>query len=105
MGQLAAPHPTAPFTIGRDGTAVADQGSERNITTNIYNIAVCPQGFRDELPGFGLPDVTFHMMPLDLDALQHAIQAWEPAANLNIEEHRTAVGEAELRIETLGGAG
>lgn len=98
MGEIAAPHPSAPFTIGRDGTVVVEQGSDENITSNIYNIAVCVKGFRDDLPEFGVPDITFTRNPPDVEVLQRALERWEPAANLELESHRTAVAEAEVTI-------
>lgn len=96
MPEVALPHPTAPFTIGRDGTRVAEQGSEENIISNIYNVAVCTIGFRDDQPEYGVPDQSFTL--LDPEALQHAIERWEPAANLELEAHRIAVAEAEVQI-------
>lgn len=96
--ELQAPHPTAPFEIRRHGTMVAEQGSVENVTSLIYNTAVCLQGTRDDLPEFGVPDETFEVFPRDLEPISEALKRWVPEADLEIEEHLQAVAEAEVQI-------
>ncbi len=95
---LEAPHPIAPFTVGRNGTEVCEQGSEDNIASNVYNIAVCPFGFREDLPEYGMPAIANQHYPVDLDAIETAIHRWEPEADLSLEQQRLAIGEAGISI-------
>jgi hypothetical protein len=92
------PEPAAPFTIGPGGTETVEQGSIQASAAHIYNIAVCPQGFRDDLPEYGVPPLLWKTMPLDLDALEEALRRWEPAASLELEQHRQAVAQAQVTI-------
>lgn len=94
------PQCAAPFTIGPHGTITVEQGSEENIAGNVYNVAVCPQGFRDDLPEFGVPSLLWQRMPLDLTGLQQALARWEPQADLTLEQHRIAAGEAQVAVIT-----
>lgn len=91
-------HFAAPFSIGRAGTATVEQGSAENVADNIYNIAVCPQGERDDNPQFGIPEITFKKMPVDLTGLEEALRKYEPEADLTVEQHREGVGRAGITI-------
>lgn len=96
---VEVPQCAAPFEVGPDGDAVlVEQGSVENEAANIYNIAVCPQGFRDDLPEYGIPSLTWQTLPLDLGALEEALHRWEPEANLELEQHRAAIAEAAVTV-------
>ncbi len=101
MSQLEAPQPSSPFTIGREGLSVVEQGSPEGIVSNIRNVAVCPQGFRDDLPEFGLPLTLNSYYPLDPEIVEEAILRWEPEADFSIEAQRTAIGEATVLITEM----
>jgi hypothetical protein len=92
------PQCAAPFTIGPDGTETVEQGSVDAAAAHIYNIAVCPQGFRDDLPEYGIPPLLWRTLPLDLTALEEALHRWEPAASLELEQHRAAIATAQVTI-------
>lgn len=96
------PHALSPFTIGAAGTVVTEEGSVENIKSSAYNILVCDVGFRDDVPTFGVPDITFQTEPIDLSQLQEPIETWEPNANLELEEHAGAIGEAIIEIAVIG---
>lgn len=80
------PQLDAPFAINRNGPAVVEQGSVGEIAANVYNIAVCPQGYRDELPEYGLPQLTRTSVPIDLERIKDAILQYEPEADLELSE-------------------
>lgn len=92
------PQLAAPFTIARSGPVVVEQGSEANIASNVYNVAVCPIGFRQDLPEFGVPSLVDGHYPVDLATLEGAIHRWEPEADLELEQQRTAIGQAGISI-------
>ena len=96
------PHCAVPFTLTRQGTATVEQGSEAHLRGNVYNIAVCPRGFRDDLPEFGVPSLLWKTMPLDLGALEGSLHRWEPEADLALEQHREAVAEAQATVAVSG---
>lgn len=92
------PQCAAPFTIGPKGTETVEQGSVDADAAHVYNVAVCPQGFRDELPEYGIPPLLWQLLPLDLTSLEEALHRWEPAANLELEQHRSAIATAQVTI-------
>jgi hypothetical protein len=98
MPVVEVPQCAAPFTIGPGGVETVEQGSLQNQQDNIYNIAVCPQGFRDDLPEFGIPSLVWQTLPLDLGALEESLHRYEPAADLTLEQHRTAIAEAAVTV-------
>ena len=95
---MEPPQCAVPFAIGEHGTETVEQGSTEADAAHIYNIAVCPQGFRDDLPEYGIPPLLWQRMPVDLTALEEALHRWEPKADLELEQHRTAIAEAQITI-------
>lgn len=78
------PHFEAPFKITAKGAVVAEQDSRDEIESCVSNILVCAQGFRTDLPDFGMPDVQFDALPIDTDAVKQAIRKYEPRAALTV---------------------
>lgn len=68
------------------GAAEVEQGSEADIEACVYNILVCPQGFRLEDPDFGVPALQFANAPLPVADVLAAVQRYEPRASLSIVE-------------------
>jgi phage baseplate assembly protein W len=90
----------APFkfdSVGEAETIV--QGTQADILASVLNICECPEGFRDDLPEFGIPQLEFQTVPLQLQALEEAVVRWEPEATLTIIEH--ALEEAGTRQITM----
>lgn len=99
MSVVEIPQCAAPFAVGPGGDAVlVEQDSDANAAANVYNIAVCPQGFRDDLPEFGVPSLVWQTLPLDLGALEEALHRWEPECDLALEQQRTAIAEAAITV-------
>lgn len=108
MGVIV-PHFDLPFrfTGGYDKkVAVAEQGSVEDLANCVYTIVVCPRGWRDEVPDFGIPDPTFGYPGLP-EALRGSIQDQEPRSVLSFEdiESRDALMAAvRIGVARRGGA-
>jgi hypothetical protein len=88
--QFAAPFsmsPTIDLETGLSvGAAEVEQGSEADIEAQVYNVLVCPQGFRLDEPEFGAPPVQFSNAPLPIADVLAAVQRWVPGATVSIVE-------------------
>jgi len=94
----SVPNLAVPFSIGPHGTAVVEQDADEGKAARVYNICVCPQGFRDDQPTFGRPQLEFGTIPLNLAPLEAAIKQWEPNADLAITEQAEAMNEALRQV-------
>jgi hypothetical protein len=74
------PHFALPFRFQNPAAAVTEQDSLDEIADCVLAVLVTEQGFRVELPAFGIPDPTFAMGAVDLDELRTAVLTWEPRA-------------------------
>jgi hypothetical protein len=74
------PHFSLPFRFSNPQAAVNEQDSIEEVADACLAILLCPQGFRVELPSFGLEDPTFSSPAPDLDIVRAAIDQWEPRA-------------------------
>jgi phage baseplate assembly protein W len=100
MAEESVPHLAVPFTITKQGVETVEQDSVEEIAGCVYNICVCPQGFRGDQPSFGRPPVEFGSVPLNLAPLEAAIEEWEPRADLTITDQAEAMNAA-LRDVTI----
>ncbi len=85
------PHFSLPFRLVFDNmgslhAAVNEQDSIDDVADCVEAIAICPLGFRPELPDFGLRDQTFSQGGISTEEIQIAISQWEPRADFLIEE-------------------
>ena len=89
------PQFAAPFSISATidpetglsvGAAEVEQGSEADVEAQVYNVLVCPQGFRIEEPEFGVPPLQFSNAPLPISDVLAAVQRYVPDASLSIVE-------------------
>jgi len=79
------PHFKLPFRFGKDGHAdVVEQDSTDDVKQCVEAIMRTPQGFRLEIPGFGIEDPNFIENGPDEISLRRAIDAWEPRADYDI---------------------
>lgn len=91
-------HLSATFTFNSKGqTLTVEQGSPADLRARAKNVLVCSQGFREDLPEFGIPQVLFRNPPLDLASVQEAVTRW---ANIDasISEHATALEQATREL-------
>lgn len=92
------PHFAALFEIGRDGATVVEQGTSECKAARVFHVAVCPEGFREDNPSFGIPELAFQTVPLNLDQVITAIERWEPEAELEDSEQAEAMNQALRRV-------
>lgn len=74
------PHFALPFRFVAGGAAVLEQDSKDEIMACATAIILCPLGFRVELPAFGIADPTFTEGVARADAIEAALDEWEPRA-------------------------
>lgn len=78
------PHFALPFrfdtTGGAVSAAVLEQDTADEIMSCVLAVVLCPVGFREESPEFGIEDPTFTQGFADADAIADAIAEWEPRA-------------------------
>lgn len=82
---VECPHFAAPFRIDSKGHVVVvaqDTLAEREAC--VLNITLCPEGFRLDEPTFGVPDPTFHNLPVDVEGFREAIRRWESRGELTV---------------------
>jgi len=86
VSEVERPHVAFPFEYQSDGTlAVVEEDSVEEVAACVANIAICPQGYRLDMPDFGVSDPSFATLALDPDSLKRAIARWEPRAQLSVE--------------------
>jgi len=78
------PHFSFPFRFVPPA-AVTEQDSLEEVADCCLVILTCPQGFRVELPQFGLPDPTF-TYPLDLNEIREVVERWDDRAVILLNE-------------------
>jgi hypothetical protein len=95
-------HFGSPFAFNTEGAAnVVIQATPPNILANTFNVCVCPEGFREDLPEFGIPQLEFQTVPLQLTGLEEAVNRWEPRANPQLTERAAALTTQAERTLTM----
>lgn len=102
MSSVEIPHLSLPlrFVPGqskRMSAAVTEQDSMDEIADCVLAILLCPQGFRVELPEFGIPDPAF--TDVDLEQLREQIEEWEPRADAELSDGH--IGELVAQVQVL----
>lgn len=96
-------HFNSPFSFNTRGEAILErEGTQGCVLANTYNVAVCPEGFREDLPEFGVPPLEFQTVPLHLAGLEEALLRWEPESEPVVIEKAVAAAQQwwrELTIE------
>jgi phage baseplate assembly protein W len=82
---VSIPHFSLPLRYVNGSAQVNEQDSIDDVVDCVFAIAVTNPGDRDELPDFGLLDMTFDQTPLPIDAVVTQITQWEPRAQLAIQ--------------------
>lgn len=83
----------AHFKFTGTGVQTVEQDGPEDVAACVYRTAVCPVGWREDLPEFGIRSPLFQTIPLSLDVLREEISRWEPRASLlttEEEEHLRA---------------
>jgi hypothetical protein len=79
-------HFAAPFTITKRGVEMVEQASTQEIVDCVTRVCQCPEGFREDEPAFGIPELAFQTVPLSIAVLKSSIERWEPRAEPAIIE-------------------
>jgi hypothetical protein len=94
------PHFSYPFRFASPLAAVTEQDSLDEIADCVLVTLLCPQGYRAELPEFGLPDPTFSSPTVDVDVMRRTVEFWEPRALSTFDSQPDAVDELIARVQT-----
>lgn len=82
----SVPKLRVPFgPVGRH-IPVVEQDSVEEIAQCVFAVLATEEGSRNEEPEFGISDPTFRQLGADLEALQGAVERWEPRADLLLED-------------------
>jgi len=78
-----------------------EQGTPECTAARVFHVAVSPEGFREDSPSFGVPELAFERVPLDLRAFEAAILRSEPEATLSSIEraYSKVTSQREVQIE------
>lgn len=83
---VLVPHFDLPFRLSGSSFATVEQDSPEDIANCVEAIIRTPYGFRDDNPDFGLDELTFSNLPLNLERLTSQIESQEPRASIILEE-------------------
>jgi|KBSMisStandDraft_5_1062788.scaffolds.fasta_scaffold307743_2 hypothetical protein len=93
--EIHAPHFDLPFRFsfnGRGGSAaVVEQGTIDDLANNVFLMVATPQGYRDEAPNFGTPDMVFRQQPVASEAITSIIRSQDQRIEFAFQEHRPVV--------------
>lgn len=91
------PHFALPFRFGPTA-AVNEQDALDEIADCVLAIMVCQQGYRIELPAFGLADQAFTMPGPSSAEIRETVEAWEPRAKQLIDQRRDEFDEFTTHV-------
>lgn len=92
------PHFAYPFAFNSKGQSVTvEQDSEQDCVARAANVCVCTEGFRDELPEYGIPSLLFRTVPLPIGEVQEAVARWAEV-DLSVSEHAEGVETAIRKV-------
>lgn len=80
-------HLSAEFSFNPTGhVKTVTQGEPECVAARVFHVAVCPEGFREDDPSYGVPELVFQSVPLNLKPFEAAIRRSEPEATLEATE-------------------
>jgi phage baseplate assembly protein W len=102
------PHFDLPFRFGSDGhAAVVEQDTFEEIRNCVVAIVRTVVGQREEMPEFGVPDLTFELQPLHIEKITEAILRDEPRASVLLEQHpdliEKTIADISVQVSQAGG--
>lgn len=96
---ILAPHYSPTFTLNARGqSVVVEQGSEADLRARAKNVLVCPKGFREDLPEYGIPNVLFRNPPLNTGQIQTEVSRWA-RLDASVAEHMIGLEVASREID------
>jgi hypothetical protein len=98
------PHFAFPFQFNGGSFAEIEQDSMEDLAACVEVAILTQQGWRKEIPTFGVNDPTFEIQPLDLDKLTEEIVAHEPRAAFLFEQHPDKLNQliADVTLKLSG---
>lgn len=79
-------HFDLPFRLAGTSFAVVEQDTPADVANCVEAIIRTPNGFRDDSPDFGMDDLVFTNLPINIDRLTTQITQQEPRAQIFIRE-------------------
>jgi phage baseplate assembly protein W len=79
---VTTPHFDLPFRFG----GYVEQGSVRDLANCVYMIVSTPLGYREEVPNFGTPNLSFETPPVIKESVKTSIMDQEPRAEMLFSE-------------------
>ena len=95
------PHFDLPFRFASPQAAVVEQDSIEEVSECVLAVLLCPQGYRPDLPEFGIEDPAFAQMPLDKDGIRRAVETWEPRATLALVDEIVPGDETAANMRVM----
>lgn len=96
---LINPQITLPFRVAGGTVVQHEQDSFEDVTQNAVVVMRYTKGDRAADPEFGIPDLTFHMGPVDERALATVIQNYEPGVTADIVQRVLGTGELDVYVD------
>lgn len=93
-------HPFVFMTLPGGGVVAGvdeqDEGDE--IAACVERIVRTPEGYRDELPSFGIPQQVFAQGPLDTEPIRRKVAEFEPRADLDLS---SSISTQDELVQTI----
>ena len=101
------PHVAFPLTFNVNGPGYVDQNTLEHLASQVYGVLVCPIGYRDDIPAFGIPWPQFTNAPPNTQAIQEAILQWVPSATLDVSSYQDPSSDQfwHIQVTVSGGTG
>ena len=80
------PHIGIPIQVLGGRFATVQQDTNDEVAACVSVIVSFPVGSREEAPEFGVPDPAFQTRPLDIAAVEEAVEEYEPRAAIEVSE-------------------
>lgn len=97
MSHIDIPHLSLPFRFeahAADGhVVVSEQDSIDDIANCVELIVKTPLGWRDEAPDFGIPDLTFSVLPIGPQTIEQLLEEQEPRIIILVREQPDALDQ------------
>jgi phage baseplate assembly protein W len=101
------PHLALPLELAGPRYATVDQDTSSEVACCVEAICLFPKGYRAERPDFGIADPTFATLPLETAEVEADVRAWEPRAQLVLEQEDSVRDPGAVRltihVTTAGG--
>lgn len=100
--QPLVPHFDLPFRFayraGKPSVVCVEQDTNDDVFNCVVAILRTHEGFRPELPEFGLPEQTFALQPVDVPGMEEDIITQEPRAAVAISQEPDRFDEHIARL-------